>query len=427
MDILITNVHLAAMVGANGADGAAADGYGMRRDAALVTRDGKIAWIGARADAPRAARTIDGGGGWLTPGLIDCHTHIVHAGNRSDEFEARLNGASYEDIARGGGGIMSTVRATRAASGAELLRQSLPRVASLLAEGVTTIEIKSGYGLTLEAETTMLRAARRVAELLPVAVATTFLGAHAVPPEFSGRADDYIDALCAHMLPALARAGLVDAVDAFCERIGFTAAQTARLFEAAKALGLPVKLHAEQLSDQGGAALVARYGGLSADHLEHLGAAGIAAMAGAGTVAVLLPGAYYFLRDHTAPPIAALRAAGVPMAVATDCNPGTSPMTSILLAMNMACTLWRLTPQEALAGVTVHAARALGRQDEIGTLEVGKRADLALWNIARPADLAYAIGFNPCKMVFNAGLPRQVIVGLPAEIPEDGYLGSNQL
>jgi imidazolonepropionase len=403
-DALFTNVHLATMCG----------GYGELRDGAIAVRDGRIAWIGKRSDAPHGAAALhDGGGCWLTPGLVDCHTHIVHAGNRSDEFEARLNGATYEDIARAGGGIMSTVRATRAASPGELLRQSLPRVASLLAEGVTTIEIKSGYGLALDAEAKMLRVARRVGELLPVNVATTFLGAHALPPEFSSRADDYISEICERMLPELAAQGLADAVDAFCERIGFSNQQTERVFAAAQALGLPLKLHAEQLSDQRGAQLVARYGGLSADHLEHLAQDGIDAMAAAGTVAVLLPGAYYFLRDTTPPPVAALRSAGVPMAVATDCNPGTSPLTSILLAMNMACTLWRLTPQEALAGCTVHAARALGRQLEIGTLEVGKRADFALWDIARPADLSYAIGFNPCRAVVNGGVLRQPVVSLP--------------
>jgi imidazolonepropionase len=393
-DLLFTNVHLATMT----------EGYGELQDAALAVKDGRIAWLGPRAQAPRAAREHDCGGAWMTPGLVDCHTHIVHAGNRSDEWEARLNGASYEDIARRGGGIMSTVRATRAASVEQLVEASLPRVRALLAEGVTTLEIKSGYGLELEAEARMLRAARRIGELLGVRVKTTFLGAHALPPEFAGRADDYVEALCQHMLPALAREGLVDAVDAFCERIGFTNAQTGRVFAAARALGLPVKLHAEQLSDQQGAALVARHGGLSADHLEYLTPEGVAAMAAAGTVAVLLPGAYYFLRENTPPPVAALREAGVPMAVSTDCNPGTSPMSSLLLAMNMACTLWRLTPQEALLGTTRHAARALGLQGEIGSLEVGKQADLALWDIARPADLAYAIGFNPCKAVFKAGV-----------------------
>jgi len=397
-DVLFTNVHLATMDG----------GYGEIRDAAIAVKDGRIAWLGPRTALPAGAlieATHDGEGCWLTPGLIDCHTHIVHAGNRSDEFEARLNGATYEDISRAGGGIMSTVRATRAAPEDELLAQSLPRVRSLLAEGVTTIEIKSGYGLTLESEAKMLRVARRIGRDHPVDVATTFLGAHALPPEFAGRADDYIDEVRAMIAP-LAQEGLVDAVDAFCERIGFSHEQTQRVFQAAQAHGLPVKLHAEQLSDQRGAQLVARFGGLSADHLEHLTGDGIAAMAAAGTVAVLLPGAYYFLRDTTPPPVAALRAAGVPMAVATDCNPGTSPMTSLLLAMNMVCTLWRLTPLEALAGCTAHAARALGRQGDIGTLEVGKRADFALWRIARLADLSYAIGMNPCAGVVNAGVWR---------------------
>jgi imidazolonepropionase len=403
-DVLFTNVHLATM--------ADDEGYGEVRDAAIAIKDGRIAWLGPQATLPQGAQAVtvhDGGGSWLTPGLIDCHTHIVHAGNRSDEFEARLNGATYEDIARAGGGIMSTVRATRAVSEDELLRESLPRVRSLLAEGVTTIEIKSGYGLTLESEAKMLKAARRIGRELPVRVTTTFLGAHALPPEFAGRADDYVDEVC-KMIAPLAAEGLVDAVDAFCERIGFSREQTERVFQAAQAQGLPVKLHAEQLSDQRGAELTARYNGLSTDHLEHLSAEGVAAMAAAGTVAVLLPGAYYFLRDTTPPPVAAMREAGVLMAIATDCNPGTSPMTSLLLAMNMACTLWRLTSQEALAGVTRHAARALGLQDEIGTLEVGKRADFALWRIARPADLSYAIGLNPCRGVANAGILRSPAV-----------------
>lgn len=395
-DLLFTNVHLATME----------DGYGELPDAALAVKDGRIAWIGKRADAPQAGQVHDCGGAWMTPGLVDCHTHVVHAGNRSNEWEARLNGATYEDIARQGGGIMSTVRATRQASIDTLVEESLPRVRALLAEGVTTLEIKSGYGLECGAEERMLRAARRIGQLLPVRVATTFLGAHALPPEFAGRQDDYVSDVCDRMLPALAGQGLVDAVDAFCERIGFTSAQTERVFEAARKLDLPLKLHAEQLSDQGGAELVARYEGLSADHLEHLSQQGIAAMARAGTVAVLLPGAYYFLRETVMPPVAALREAGVPMAVATDCNPGTSPMTSLLLAMNMACTLWRLTPQEALLGATAHGALALGLQAEIGTLTVGKRADLALWKIARPADLAYAIGFNPCQAVVNGGVLR---------------------
>jgi imidazolonepropionase len=371
----------------------------------VAVSGGRIAWVGPRAEAPSAQRVHDCGGLWLTPGLVDCHTHVVYAGNRSDEWEARLNGATYEDIARAGGGIMSTVRATRAASEDDLFDASLPRIRALLAEGVTTLEIKSGYGLDLASEAKMLRVARRVGELLPVDVCTTFLGAHALPPEYAGRADDYIDMLCSEMLPALAAQGLVDAVDAFCERIGFSHDQTARVFDVAQRLGLPVKLHAEQLSDQGGAALVARYGGLSADHLEWLSGGGVAAMARAGTVAVLLPGAYYFLRETRMPPLAQLRDAGVPLAVATDCNPGTSPMTSLLLAMNMACTLWRLTPLEALRGVTVNAARALGRSD-IGTLAPGQRADFALWDIARPADLAYAIGANPCRGAVRAGVWR---------------------
>lgn len=403
-DLVLHNVHLATME----------DGYGEVPDAAIAVKDGRIAWIGSGAALPASsAVTIDGDGCWLTPGLIDCHTHIVHAGNRSDEFEARLNGASYEAISRAGGGIMSTVRATRAASDAELLRQSLLRVKALLAEGVTTLEIKSGYGLDQQSEAKMLRVARTIGARLPVTVRTSFLGAHALPPEYAGRADDYIDVVCRQMLPALAGDGLVDAVDAFCERIGFTPAQTQQVFEAAQALGLPVKLHAEQLSDQGGAALVARFGGLSADHLEFLSQEGIAHMAHHGTVAVLLPGAYYFLRETQAPPIAALRAAGVPMAVSTDCNPGTSPLTSLLLAMNMACTLWRLTPQEALAGATIHAARALGLQHVTGSLAVGKRADFALWRIARPADLSYAMGLNPCVGVVHGGAWRTPVVSLP--------------
>ncbi|KAB8054071.1 imidazolonepropionase [Janthinobacterium rivuli] len=403
-DLVIHNVQLATME----------HGYGELLDAAIAVKDGRIAWFGPGDELPASGAVLhDGQGCWLTPGLIDCHTHIVHAGNRSDEFEARLNGASYEDISRAGGGIMSTVRATRAASDDELLRQSLPRVLALLAEGVTTLEIKSGYGLDADSEAKMLRVARRIGQELPVSVRTTFLGAHALPPEYAGRPDAYIDLLCAQMLPQLAGDGLVDAVDAFCERIGFTPAQTQRMFEAATALGLPVKLHAEQLSDLGGAALVARHGGLSADHLEFLSEAGVAAMARHGTVAVLLPGAYYFLREVQQPPVSDLRAAGVPMAVSTDCNPGTSPMTSLLLAMNMACTLWRLTPQEALAGCTIHAARALGLQEQTGSLAIGKRADFALWRIARPADLAYALGLNPCAGVVHGGVWRAPVVSLP--------------
>ena len=342
-------------------------------------------------------------GGWITPGLIDCHTHIVYAGNRSEEFEARLNGATYADIAKSGGGILSTVRATRAATENELCRASLPRVKALLAEGVTTLEIKSGYGLELEAEAKMLRVARQFGRELPLTVRTTFLGAHTVPPEYAARADDYVNELCERMLPELAEQGLVDAVDAFCESIAFSKSQTERVFQTAQRLGLPVKLHAEQLSDQGGTQLVTRYGGLSADHLEYVSADGIAAMARHGTVAVLLPGAFYFLRETRSPPVAALREAGVRMAVATDCNPGTSPLTSLLTAMNMACTLFRLTPHEALAGATINAAHALGLQTSVGSLEVGKNADFALWEIERPADLAYSIGFNPCRYVVQSG------------------------
>lgn len=388
------NVHLATMDEAR--DRAS---YGEIRDAAIAVQDGKIAWLGAMTDLPAdyvAEQVFDGQGAWLTPGLIDCHTHIVYAGNRSHEFEARLNGVAYEEIARQGGGIVSTVKATRAASDDELMQASLPRVLSSMAEGVTCLEIKSGYGLDTDNEAKMLRVARQLQQTLPLRVSTTFLGAHALPPEFAGRADDYIDEVCERMLPTIAAQGLVDAVDAFCEKIGFTPAQTTRVFEAARKLGLPVKLHAEQLSDQGGAALTAQYQGLSADHLEYLSDAGIAAMREHGTIAVLLPGAYYYLRETKLPPIAALREAGVPIALATDCNPGTSPMTSPLLTMNMACTLFRLTPLEALRGITIHAARALGLQDQIGSLTVGKQADFALWNIERPAQLAYMIGINPC-------------------------------
>jgi imidazolonepropionase len=381
------NVHLATM----------RDGYGEIRNAAIAVKDGRIAWLGPQADLPsgwQASTVHDAGGAWMTPGLIDSHTHLVYAGNRSNEFEARLNGVAYEDIARQGGGIVATVRATRAASEEELLAATLPRLHSLLKEGVTTLEIKSGYGLDLASEARILRVARRIAATYPVRVSTTFLGAHAVPPEFAGRSDDYLRVVCEEMMPALAAEGLIDAVDAFCEKIGFSAAQTERVFQAAQALGLPVKLHAEQLSDQQGAALTARYQGLSADHLEYLSQQGIAAMASAGTVAVLLPGAFYFLRETQLPPVAALRAAGVPIALATDCNPGTSPMTSLLLTMNMACTLFRMTPLEALQGVTCHAAQALGLAQETGKLEVGLSADFAIWDIDRPADLAYFIGGN---------------------------------
>jgi imidazolonepropionase len=357
----------------------------------IAARDGHIVHIGP--DAVDAARTIDCGGRLITPGLIDCHTHLVHAGNRATEFELRLEGASYEEIARAGGGIVSTMRQTREASEAELVEQALPRLDALIGEGVTTVEIKSGYGLDPGSERKMLRAARALGEQRPVRVATTFLGAHALPPEFAGRADAYIDAVCDDMLPALG--GLADAVDAFCEGIGFSPAQVERVFDAARNQGLPVKLHAEQLSNHHGAALAARCGALSADHLEHLDEVGVAAMAASGTVATLLPGAYYFTRETKLPPIDALRAAGVPIALATDSNPGTSPMTSLLLVMNMAATLFRMTVEECLLGVTRNAAAALGLSGEIGTLEIGKACDLAIWNVSEPAELVYRIGFNP--------------------------------
>lgn len=378
------------------------------RDGALVVADGRIVWVGAHAALPAeyagdAMPRHDAGGAWITPGLVDCHTHLVYGGQRADEFAMRLAGASYEDIARAGGGIVSTVRATREASEQALFEQAAARLQPLLAEGVTAIEIKSGYGLSLEAERRQLRVARRLGEAYGVAVHTTFLGAHALPPEYAGRADDYIALVCDTMLPALAEEGLVDAVDAFCESIGFSPAQTTRVFEAAARHGLPVKLHAEQLTNLGGAALAARHRALSADHLEHLDEAGVAAMAAAGTVAVLLPGAYYFLRDTHLPPIALLRAHGVPMAIATDHNPGTSPTTSLLLMLNMAATLFRLTVPEALAGVTVHAARALGAADRHGLLAAGRDADFVLWNVASPAELVYWFGRNPATTVVRRG------------------------
>lgn len=372
--------------------------YGLIEDAALLVEAGRIAWVGPRSELPadqaaRCTRQHDAGGALITPGLIDCHTHLVYAGDRAHEFELRLQGASYEDVARAGGGITSTVKATRAATEAELEVQSLKRLRALIAEGVTTLEIKSGYGLALEHERKALRVARALGRAQPIDVRTTFLGAHAVPPEFAGRADDYVDEVI-RMLPVLHAEGLVDAVDAFCERIAFSTAQTERVFEAARALGLPVKLHAEQLSDSGGAQLAARYGAISCDHLEWLSEEGAAAMAAAGSVAVLLPGAFYFLRETKLPPVALLRERGVAMAVSTDCNPGSSPCTSLLLMLNMACTLFRLTPEEALAGVTRHAAKALGLSDR-GVIAAGLRADFVVWDVAHPAQLAYAMGANP--------------------------------
>jgi imidazolonepropionase len=363
----------------------------------VAALDGRIAWVGAEADAPAfdSAETIDCESRWITPGLIDPHTHLVYGGDRAHEFELRLAGASYEEIARSGGGIASTMAATRAASEDELVAQALPRLDALIAEGATTVEVKSGYGLSLEHELKSLRAARGLGQVRPVTLTTTFLGAHALPSEFRDDADGYIDLVCREMIPAVAAERLADAVDAFCEGIGFTPAQTRRVFEAARSHGLPVKLHAEQLSNLHGAALAAEFRALSADHLEHLDEGGIAAMAKAGTVATLLPGAYYFVRETKLPPIEALRRAGVPMALATDCNPGTSPLTSPLLVMNMGATLFRLTVDECLAGATREAARALGRLSDTGTLEAGKACDLAIWNIERPAELVYRMGFNP--------------------------------
>jgi imidazolonepropionase len=381
--------------------------YGLISDGAIALRDGKIAWVGKRADLPandEAKNTIDLNGALVTPGLIDCHTHLVFGGDRAHEFDLRLNGATYEEIARAGGGIASTVNATRAADEAQLLAQSLPRARALLADGVTTLEIKSGYGLELETERRMLQVARHIGSELGIDVRTTFLGLHALPASHKDQREAYVTAVCDQMLPTLAGEGLVDAVDAFCENIGFTREETRRVFERAKTLGLPVKLHAEQLSDQDGAALVAEYQGLSADHLEYLSDSGIAAMAAAGTVAVLLPGAFYALRETKLPPMAALRDQHVAMAVATDCNPGTSPLLSLRLAAGMACTLFRLTPEEALRGVTVHAARALGLSDR-GTLKMNQRADLVVWNVRRPAELCYWIGGSLVRSVYIAGRP----------------------
>jgi imidazolonepropionase len=372
------------------------DGVGLVEDGVIAATDGRITYAGSAKSAAAftAADTRDCGKRWITPGLIDCHTHLVHAGNRAGEFAQRLAGASYEEIARAGGGIVSTMRATRDASEDTLIAQTLPRLDALIAEGVTTVEVKSGYGLNAGDEAKMLRAARRLPDARDVRVVTTYLGAHALPPEYAGDPDGYIDDVCTQ-IPALASVGLADAVDAFCEEIGFTTAQVDRVFAAARAAGLPVKLHAEQLSALGGSSLAARYGALSADHLEHATDADVAAMAAAGTVAVLLPGAYYFMRETMLPPIAALRAHGVPIALATDCNPGTSPLTSPLLVLNMAATLFRLTVEEALRGVTVNAARALALDAEIGTLAAGKACDLAIWEIGDLAELVYRIGFNP--------------------------------
>lgn len=396
-DTLLMGAHLATLDG---------DDYSAIKVGAIGWRDGVLAFVGPRASLPAAPETladevIEVDGGWVTPGLVDCHTHLVFAGDRAHEFELRLQGASYEEIARAGGGIVSTVRAVRDADEDALLAQSLPRARALLADGATTLEIKSGYGLDFDSERRMLRVARRIGETLGVTVHTTFLGAHALPPEFTGQPDAYIDAVI-DWLPRLHAEGLVDAVDAFCEGIGFTPAQTRRVFEAARALDLPVKLHADQLSDLGGAALVAEFGGLSADHVEYTSDDAVRAMAAAGTVAVLLPGAFHCLRETRRPPIDAFRTHGVPMAVATDANPGTSPLLSLRLAMSLACTHFRLTPEEALRGATVHAAQALGLHDR-GLLRVGMRADLVLWDVRRPAELCYWLGGDLARLVVAGG------------------------
>lgn len=378
------------------------NGYGLIENGSVLTQHGMIEWVGPANTAPAAKAVHDCGGKLLTPGLIDCHTHLVYGGNRAHEFEMRLNGLAYADIAKAGGGIMSTVRATRETSEAELLKSALKRLDSILAEGVTTIEIKSGYGLDVETELKMLRVARKLATLRPVDVKTTFLGAHTFPPEFKENHSEYLDLVCNSALAKAAAEGLVDAVDAFCEGIAFSVDETESVFKAAKSLNIPIKLHAEQLSNLGGAKLAARYGAMSVDHIEYLDREGVESIAASGTVAVLLPGAYYYLREKQAPPVAELRQYKVPIAIATDLNPGSSPVHSILTTMNMACVLFGLTPEEALLGTTANAARALGLADR-GTIAVGQRADLALWDVERPGDLSYPLGFNPLKAVIRNG------------------------
>ena len=390
--MLLTNLNAATM----------RDGYGLIEDAAILIEGGRITWVGPRAQAPSGHETTDCEGRLATPGLIDCHTHIVYGGSRAHEFEQRLTGVSYAEIAKAGGGIAATVRMTRAESEADLAASALRRLDALLSEGVTTIEVKSGYGLDRDTEMKMLKVARELSQWRPVDVVTTYLGAHALPPEFKDNRAGYLDLVCNEVMPAVAKANLADAVDAFCEGIAFSVEETRRVFEVAKSLGLPVKLHAEQLSNLGGSAMAASFGALSVDHIEYLDQAGVDAIAASGTVAVLLPGAFYYLREKQAPPVAALRKAGVPMAVATDLNPGTSPVHSILTAMNMACVLFGLTPEEALKGVTDNAAKALGLYDR-GLLTPGMRADIALWNTARPGDLAYPLGFNPLAAVIHNG------------------------
>lgn len=399
-DYLIHNVNIASM--------ASNDDYGIIENACIGVKSGVIQFVGIQEQLTdpdnlesNAETLINAHNQWLTPGLIDCHTHLVYGGNRANEFEMRLNGASYEEIAKAGGGILSTVKATRAASEQELFESAAKRLKSLLKEGLTTIEIKSGYGLDTEAEIKMLKVARRLGKEFPVRVSTTFLGAHALPPEYKDRSDDYIDLVCNEMLPTIAELELADAVDAFCENIGFSYQQTQKVFETAKQLGLPVKLHAEQLSDQSGAGLAADFNALSADHLEYLSQESIDKMAQSGTVAVLLPGAFYFLRETKLPPTQALRDKQVPMAIATDSNPGTSPAESLLLMLNMACTLFRMTPLESLQGVTINAAKALGLSKEIGTLEVGKKADMVLWDIEHPNQLSYQLGGSNWARTFK--------------------------
>ena len=388
-------------------------GLGVIENGAILVRDGRIAFAGAAADMPRSeasgAAVVDCGGRWITPGLIDCHTHLVHAGNRAREFEMRLAGASYEEIARAGGGIVSSVTGLRAASEGDLVAETLPRLDALIAEGVTTVEIKSGYGLTVADELKMLRAARRLAEVRDIAVTTTYLGAHATPAEYKGRNDAFLREVVLPGLNAAHAEGLVDAVDGFCEGIAFSPDEMRLVFDAARELGLPVKLHADQLSNLHGAALAAEYGALSADHLEYTDEAGAAAMAAAGTVAVLLPGAFYFIRETRKPPVDLFRRHGVGIALATDSNPGTSPLTSLLLAMNMGATLFGLTVEECIAGVTREAARALGRLGDVGTLEAGKAADLVVWDIAEPAELVYRMGFNPLRARIRGGVDSTVI------------------
>lgn len=401
---VLTSCHVATMANRRGS----ADlPYGMINDAALVLDGETLAWVGPRSELPETFRTAPVetlGGRVVTPGLIDCHTHLVFAGNRAQEFEKRLEGASYEEIARAGGGIMSTVHATRAATMDSLVKTALPRLDALISEGVTTLEIKSGYGLDQDTELRMLRVARRLEALRPVTIRTSFLGAHAVPPDYQNRRDAYIEEVCIPTLHAAHAEGLVDAVDAFCEGIAFSPDQVARVFQAAQTLGLPVKLHAEQLSNLGGAKLAAAYGALSADHVEYIDEDGVCAMAQAGCVAVLLPGAFYTLRETQAPPTDLFRNQAVPMALATDANPGSSPMTSVLLALNMGATLFRMTPEECLRGVTQNGAKALGLPDR-GTLVAGQRADLAVWDIETPAELSYRIGFNPLyKRIYGGAL-----------------------